>query len=292
MAKAQFATIITWVLVLAATIIIFFTIQNMYSTVSDVDPELVACKQQVLHQQRLTQAQNNPLLNLATNNEDSNKYTISCPTQQRTLPLDKEIAFEQIAEDLLMCKELWGEGVIFHEEGIYCHVCAFTQFEEAGELQGLNQYLSEHAYAQMIRGVRSSEQLPDVSGFAHQDVLDTSKQYATIFYHAEGQEQVQAFGQSLISRENVMRGVVVAGGVGAGATAGAVAACFIPGIGWGSCLVGGAIAGIILIGAPIGAFTAGFVTNTPEYASTVLFTEWDVQAVRDLGCQYAPIRTT
>ncbi|MFW6311947.1 MAG: hypothetical protein ACOC1K_06910 [Nanoarchaeota archaeon] len=234
---------------------------------------------------------------------------VNCPTQE--IVIEKKTEDEEIkriiADSMAECWDMYGEGKLelFGDEGIYCAVCSYIEFEEKDkEIEGFYEYLqkqkmsnSKLTYQEFLQGyeteiIKEDLENLDTSEFdnlADTTTLSTNQNLSTIFLYAKGEKYYKQVYERLMTPSGAMTvgmGSVslVSGGIAAGLA--------IIGSG-GSILVlatGAAIiSGIVAVGSAVYNY---FFTDgvNAQWMSFVVLKEYNQNELEKLGCTYAPAK--
>ncbi len=285
--------VIVWLIVLATFIILALIISRAFSSPSYFDPETEACAQQIKLSSQI-----------ATASKGDYAIEIDCPTKEVTISGNENEQKHQLAQDMVACHELWvQEGLLFDEDGVYCHVCSFIEFEDSGELEGFSEFMNtvpeDTPYLQQIAPIKT-EDLATQPVVA--DVINRDDLRATVFLYARGEEEIKFLDQRLFSQDALERPLVAGGAVTAGyiglkygghvvikrtigLAAGATCGAFSFGIGAVPCAIGATalVEGTFLLSSLLGADY--WVNDPPQFASFVVQDEWRPEVVEQLGCE-------
>jgi len=240
---------------------------------------------------------------------------IKCPTKYADLsPNNEKVLKNAIAEDRKNCWYMWGEGKsdLFEGDGLFCHICAIYNFKPPGKkVEGFAIYLanttminiagqkniarlSYQDYLQGVESPRSKELVKnyDLQQLLKDDYIDTSRPYSVIFMYASGKEAEQKAMEGGVRTQMMTRGGIylalgtaaVAYGVGATATAavGVIAGAAAINI-WNP--VGWVLAGGLAVYAGYYVIEKATTVKEPGWIAQVVFRPYDVQEIKDLGCQ-------
>lgn len=270
--KGFMANIAVWIIILSSIVIMTIIIVRQYSSLPGFEPEVVKCAEHINADAKLGKS-----------------IEINCPTQERSISGSKEKVFSQLAQDMVSCKNLWSPH-LFREDGVYCHVCTHTTIESKESLSGFESFLRTEpgkvTYMQKL--------IPELIGdeFENEKVnqgtaLDTTKQYATIYYVLRGEDKIELFGEKLFSKDALQRplaaGVVSVVGVYTGVAIGGVvcAASIVCGI------AAGVTTGVATFATALG--LDYYLDDDPHMLSVVVLREWNPEVVSQMGCEYTQI---
>lgn len=226
---------------------------------------------------------------------------INCPTKQIVVDSSNENdIYYTIAEDMKFCWDLFGKGQydLYDEKTTFCHICSVFEFQDDKKsLDGLNNYLYQKkvysggpSYLSYLSGFTSEDYFEEVGEFNPEiiqgNVIDTNKLYSTIFVYTKGESEFKKISSLAYDFVDTKSGRL---SLGAGVTS-AIGVVFIAQVGVASVAALVAAPVILAIGAVAG--VAGVVTYSmnedvnPEYASILLFREYNQKEINDLGCDY------
>jgi len=231
---------------------------------------------------------------------------IKCPTQElKITSQDPEKIKYQMAKAMYDCWDQFAQGklnLFGDEETIYCNICHLITFKHKNqEITGFQEYLATKAipgkggitYLDFIMNYEtpnSAGVIPEMDESQQESfnegIIDTSKTYATIFAYAKGQDQMTKI-------KNHLSGSTTPGeiGIAVGATAAGTVMVIILAsnpIGWG-------VAAVAIIVGTIVYATTQLITfffstdNVPEWASFIIFKEYDAESLDSIGCEYIPL---
>lgn len=230
---------------------------------------------------------------------------IYCPTQYYKIPTkDQEEIKEYIAESMKTCWGMWGRGELqlFKGDGYFCHMCSVMEFKHKDiQVTGLNDYLISTpiskgggnlggiTYADYLTGHSTNRASPEfieqVKKNTAIDTIDTSKDYATMFIFAKGEDSMQKFFEgidSLYQKKKSTAGWSTYYGSAGGATAGIVTVAVIGATGGAAAVVIGAGA---LLGAAAGAIIDALKNKGVDWTAMVMFEEYDAETLKQIGCE-------
>ena len=228
---------------------------------------------------------------------------IKCPTQELKIKTkDQEKAKYQLAKSMYDCWDQFarGEANLFGDkETIYCSICHIISFKHQNQnLEGFSEYLTTKKipggkgityidYLMNYDTPRAHEVAPETGDpiSFEGDFLDTSKTYSTIFLYAKGDDNMKMIAEHFKGQTTAGKGGWIAVGVGAGGIALAAFGILSNPVGWA---IG--IGGLL--------FAAGtlvydhFFNTDVEWASFILFREYDVEQLKNIKCEVMPIAQT
>jgi len=220
--------------------------------------------------------------------------SIKCPAKQ--VSLDKEnhkITLRRVANEQVEChKKFIGDKgkELFESEAIFCAVCSVIDFEESGLLSGYTNFIGTNnvigkkiSILNYLQGRESPTSPFNEKGQeTSSDVIDMSKEYATIFVHARGEDKIQDF----MKRAETSSGMIVAGAGMTSAGAGLVMVFLI-----GSNPVGWAVFGAgVVVGGAAATYNYFFEEGQEtQWMSETFLVEYTGNTFDTLGCEVLPV---
>lgn len=297
------SSVVQWILLLAGLLVIFGIFYTVRQDLFDDPQENSLCYLQVLAHNRIAEL-----------SKGEKAPPIICPTKE--VPIKASLSESRVKQDIALemkrCWETWGAGeyVLFDEDSTYCHICSVVRFEERENIEDFNTYLlttpiaqhSNLSYMEYLSpgffGERYAKDAfaQELANTPQEGTIDTSKDYAIIFYHLRGEEQVKRFfievSQDSVTRTGAALGVGGASGLIVGGSAAAAAQIALIGVcglatgGW--CLV--AVAGAGIAAGGMAAVSSGYVAqalidNPPSHMSMLLFKPLEPDEIEQLRCQ-------
>ena len=231
---------------------------------------------------------------------------IKCPTQELHIKTrDHNVAKQNIAKAMYDCWDQFAQGklnLFGDEETIYCSICHIITFRHKNkEILGFANYLATQkipmkggiTYLDFFMNYETPQSegvIPEMDESQQESfnegIIDTSKTYATIFAYAKGKDQMEKI-QRHLSGSTTAGEIGIAVGVTAAGTVIVIILASNP-IGW-------VVAGVALVvGAVVYAATQVITfffspDNEPEWASFILFKEYNNASLNEIGCETIPI---
>ena len=138
MSGEEKSTLVLWIISIISTIILIMLITGLFSEYRNVQPEMERCALDI----KISGG-------MSSFTSGSQASEINCPTQEKEFSKrmnDEEIK-DELAQSMVSCYELWGSGdlLLFDEDGIYCHMCQLSTFEEDGPaITDFGDYLTQN----------------------------------------------------------------------------------------------------------------------------------------------------